>query len=625
MKIYSQVRSFAILLALFFCTFQTANAQRTIDLEEEELLRSFLPANQSPTPLVHGDVTIAFAWRMESGLAPNPTGRIHAIYVPGFEVQSTDDPITAGTLASYYQVARQLKYPSRTVTIVEGSDTQRRNVTFPEHLVEERDAVVWLIDFVDKRASVQRNSLAVQALLNNNIYLQETAGRNSALFGYSMGGLVARHALLDIESDDRVHNVGAYVSLDAPHRGAFLPPTLEAFARTTLALSGGGIGEFINHGLLREDLRAAVQTLDSHAARQLLGLYLGKGGAKPFKETFTGDERTQRWLNIEKEYIAMKGNNDLAKDPMYYSLREELIDMGGYPSRSLNIGVSFGFADGTRHMEPEERAGQPLSFKIDQGVLEYMNVDMRSIRSGHLLCRVKLLSRSIRTCPGFLLNGQHLESVFVSPGSTVETFGRAFSEAIGNDNTIINEDLINVGTGVGIASLGLGVGTSIGVAASLFNTNVSTNYVETEDFTTFIPMVSAFDDRGFARDYPFSSPLGALQTPFDAVIADTTAFPFDVRMHPPEHDMIRNAVITDIFDLFVDEDVFNVQKSRIGNSQTAGSPSSSYFDSAGEFDVARYVTTTGRDLPVATSESVMALLGPTKSESAKIVAALTVQ
>jgi hypothetical protein len=54
--------------------------------------------------------------------------------------------------------------------------------------------------------------------------------------GLSMGGLVTRHALALMESEVGVaehgeHEVGTYFSFDSPHRGAWIPISLQRFAR----------------------------------------------------------------------------------------------------------------------------------------------------------------------------------------------------------------------------------------------------------------------------------------------------------------------------------------------------------------------------------------------------------
>jgi|GEM_PF-6398891 len=74
---------------------------------------------------------------------------------------------------------------------------------------------------------IEDSAYVVQATLNFvNSYRSANAEKMAAL-GYSLGGVTMRYALADMEAKNIPHNVGLYVSNDAPHRGAYIPQSLQ--------------------------------------------------------------------------------------------------------------------------------------------------------------------------------------------------------------------------------------------------------------------------------------------------------------------------------------------------------------------------------------------------------------
>src|SRR5690606_5482130 len=47
------------------------------------------------------------------------------------------------------------------------------------------------------------------------------------VFGHSMGGLMARLALVDMEADGIDHDVALYISYDSPHKGVHVPQGMQ--------------------------------------------------------------------------------------------------------------------------------------------------------------------------------------------------------------------------------------------------------------------------------------------------------------------------------------------------------------------------------------------------------------
>ncbi len=557
------------LIGWFLClTFSTATLGQGNLTWEEHLLLSFIGVSDTNTPNPsarielynqRGDQLVGYAWRMAPSAELANTQ--HAIFAPGFDAQAIRQTSPAGSIRSYLELAKQLSV---------GWKTSGKN--FPTELVQNQNNIVWLIDYLDRRASVQANSKAVQALLRHPEYKAGIGRKKSVLYGYSMGGLVARHALLFMEDQGLSHNVGAYVSLDAPHRGAFLPPALETSARTINSMIRNGLSKHAIGTFIREDIKQLVAAFDSDAARQLLGIYIGR--ATPKYKYWPGGSTSSRWKNLEHYYKSLIANNDLARHPAFFNLREELVDMGSYPALTLNIGVSFGRADGARLMPPYKRSTKPASINIDlPGNTQILSVNMNSIR-GYKLCRIETTSfESGRSCPNLGLLGQSLESVFVSPGST----SASFSALTDNINALPASD---------------GVDIRVRVDAG-------------EERLTFIPMVSAFDSEGWARDFPNNRPIGSLRIPFDVAIADTGLAPGE----PGSHTVITSDIIKQITARLFTSSAYSTQKSRAGGdaSDSFASPTSNFWTQAGNFNIWRYISPNSiRDLPVISNAKASA-------------------
>ncbi|MFK7946390.1 MAG: T9SS type A sorting domain-containing protein [Saprospiraceae bacterium] len=80
---------------------------------------------------------------------------------------------------------------------------------------------VIFLDLHQNRGYIQNNAYLLQEVIEE---VNGIAGVDSiAVFGVSMGGLIARYAIADMEQDNKSHRVKLYGSIDSPHRGANIP------------------------------------------------------------------------------------------------------------------------------------------------------------------------------------------------------------------------------------------------------------------------------------------------------------------------------------------------------------------------------------------------------------------
>ncbi|MEU3619806.1 hypothetical protein ABZ725_47105 [Streptomyces sp. NPDC006872] len=124
-----------------------------------------------------------------------------------------------------------------------------------------------LLGFADRTASVLDNAeVAIQCIMQTIVEREGDAPLTVG--GFSMGGLVTRYALAKMERQRMQHEVSTYLSYDTPHRGAWLPLGVQAFAHYVKAHWGGEGKPLYN---LYSDL------INSPAARQMLRWHLATG------------------------------------------------------------------------------------------------------------------------------------------------------------------------------------------------------------------------------------------------------------------------------------------------------------------------------------------------------------
>ncbi len=188
---------------------------------------------------------------------------------------------------------------------------------------------VGFVDFRTNRAQIEKNS---NTLINLLIEVQSTLNKNSSdygiqLMGASMGGLIARMAIVKMEKNNCCHSVKTYYSFSTPHQGANLP-----IAAQHLTYDLGNKFNFLN--LLDRSKLAYSQVLNSPAARQL--------------------------LKIHRENSARSEHNS------FFQTLQQL----GYPTLTKNIAITDGSLNGFLHRLDNSNLSSPLLTEL-QNIFQY--------------------------------------------------------------------------------------------------------------------------------------------------------------------------------------------------------------------------------------------------------------
>lgn len=225
---------------------------------------------------------------------------------------------------------------------------------------------VVLLGYHERSASILDNSRAAQAAIMRAI-AERRGDTPLAAGGLGMGGLVTRHALAKLEHERVDHQTALYFSYDSPHRGAWVPIALQAFAHYIRAL----------------DSRFSDQ-INSPAARQLL------------------------WRHIEE------WNGTPAPSDERAAFLAEMRNVGEWPRRPRLIGVANGAADGNG---TDVRAGE-LALEGKGLSVAGTALYTQAPGDGELVATprvVTLKSNEVRT--------SGLPSIDGAPGGSLEGFG----------------------------------------------------------------------------------------------------------------------------------------------------------------------------------------------------------
>ncbi len=132
-----------------------------------------------------------------------------------------------------------------------------------------RDAVVF--GYGERSASILENAdFVIQAIMR---LISERRGNAPLVVGgFSMGGLVTRYALAKMETQYIDHQTELYFSYDSPHRGAWVPICLQAFAHYLKQVNplNTALSDQINSPASRQLLWRHIETVKDTPAEDKL-------------------------------------------------------------------------------------------------------------------------------------------------------------------------------------------------------------------------------------------------------------------------------------------------------------------------------------------------------------------
>lgn len=171
------------------------------------------------------------------------------------------------------------------------------------------------VNFTRNTTYIENNAKVLEAVINW-VNQTKTGSFKSTVIGFSMGGLISRWCLKDMEDRSLQHNVENYFSYDAPHQGANIPLGMQYIFKEMV--------RDLPYIKWNSDLRKLDDAFKSPAARQMLVTY-GAYNNGPYQ--WYPDLNT---LNQLREAFAQR------------------LQVKGYPQQTRNFGLAFGRGNNTQ-------------------------------------------------------------------------------------------------------------------------------------------------------------------------------------------------------------------------------------------------------------------------------------
>ena len=275
-----------------------------VEVPHSQLPMAYPSLQFPPNPGVHSGGNVS--WRLSSN---NGTGKIlhPLIIVEGF------DPMAV--LSNKNQTINNL---INEISIV-GVDSS--NYSFLTNLNNSNFDIVYL-DYNDGIDDILRNAKLLEEVIGwvNNQKNGVSGAQPNVVMGLSMGGLVAKTALRNMELAGKSHDTRMFISVDSPHKGANVPVGFQAMLRhfedlnlyiyTPIPIEVYDVSENIDM------VANAIKVLNSKAARQML------------------------------KYRVVLNNGSLLYDNIEHENFQQQYDNQGFPTQCRNIAVSNGSISG---------------------------------------------------------------------------------------------------------------------------------------------------------------------------------------------------------------------------------------------------------------------------------------
>lgn len=372
---------------------------------------------------------------------------------------------------------------------------------------------------------IQRNAYLLKEIIQWVNYEKVDDSIQNVILGQSMGGLVARYALKDMEDHNKDHDTRLYISHDSPHLGANVPLAYQAAARHARRqyirspyqlLAGELVVPIFNEGVSVNDY---LNLIDEYAVKQML----------------------YQWM--ETDYSI---NNTI-----HQQWQTELAGLG-FPEDTRNVSIANGDQCANNH---GFLPGENLLSVDGQYRTSWLSDILLTGFAGNSIIFQTLAGLTYN--PGFLIGvlpgGNKLTAdikfnAAPSPGNT----GRVYKGKITFTKTLlflinINVDLINKSVYAPASNYSLdyypggfydtGVESSTGQSNNVFyNHNIT---VESNPAFGFVPVASALavgegtttlSDLDYRRSYSSgNTPTGQKNIPFHNYITsyDPVGFPVD--------------------------------------------------------------------------------------------------
>lgn len=365
------------------------------------------------------------------------------------------------------------------------------------------------VNWENPEADIEQNAELLKRIIQevNSLKPTDGSGERTVIVGHSMGGLIARCAILEMERDGQPHQVDCFVSQDVPHLGAIVPIGAQYALRDVHHCLDFCLGLAPK---ARTVLNKIVGVLDCDSARQMMYTYIDGN----YNVTTGSDDKHQQFLSYLNNLGGFpKGDN-------------------GHPIENLTI------VSGNR-LDSSELSDELLTF-------------------GLLLAKLETLVTP-------LFPKTFSVSVYIDrdrqSGSTVSTVTVGYTHYSKLLTPVIVPMMIKSHTspsGINHYDTVPGSYLSFGVSPSFWTSNPFL-YINAAEHMVFVPTASSFCVSNYNADFYMAPSLYESECPFDSY-----CFEEDAMRH--ENSLIfyldwiaeQRAITTSVSPLVLTNDVFSV-------------------------------------------------------------------
>lgn len=206
---------------------------------------------------------------------------------------------------------------------------------------------------------IQRNAYLLQSIIkdiNDNKINYNGLRQSNVIIGLSMGGLVGRYALRDMELNSLVHETRLFITHDSPHWGANIPVGLQMAAQNLAPWEILNINFkpfCMKYVELFPDIKEAIEMFNSPAAKQMLiqryvpGANFSSIADNAEHNSFISELNTLGWpincKNLTLSNGSCNGTKQFADNSTIFSLYgDRSMSYGGSLWRSLALSLLGG-------------------------------------------------------------------------------------------------------------------------------------------------------------------------------------------------------------------------------------------------------------------------------------------
>ncbi len=259
-----------------------------------------------------GDYTIDYSVNNTTHTIKKPL-----IIVSGFDVDATDK-YTGATYVSFVDNNMNLDLNSNPYTTIPFNGTSGMDNAYSYDII--------YLHWHNGTDYIERNAYLLETLINW-VNANKTSSEPNVIIGLSMGGLVARYALRDMELNEISHQTRLFISHDCPYWGANVPPAYQAMVQ----------------------LIAPWQVMNTTSSFPYITLTWrdlapeAKDGLTIFNSPAAQEMLLQRY-NLNKSYY---GDYSLIRDSAAHTAFYNSLNSMGWPQNCRNIVLSDGSCNGS--------------------------------------------------------------------------------------------------------------------------------------------------------------------------------------------------------------------------------------------------------------------------------------